>query len=247
MIGANEPSLYGPVIWLGTLHISAATFFAVARHVGGFFPLIDLMPLDLIVTDYCREQEANDYISDFRRSESADIALLALTTTGKTAKGNYAVSFDLLYHNRLYGLIRNEANPRGCIYLIPVPAGKGIVSKSWLDIDNIQLPKDRPEPLILVALVLSRPNTSTKDQGTSCDNEAIGKSLDASNPPLMGNSGPRISEQALIRGPSRKSEKRPRFIQPSIKPRVSRLGQLADATSATVNKDHSSTDQPRIP
>jgi hypothetical protein len=169
----NESPPYSPreyeadpsIVWRGSLLMnSIADFPAVARHIGGadlsqvgphHTPWNDLIPQRLQVAGRIDHEKANQYLCGLRYSTVTDVVVLALTPAGPAATTEFTKLYNYFHSKGRYGVVGNKglANVRDT-YLVPVPPGSGNIPEFLLNLENNQLPENRPEPIVLVTLVI---------------------------------------------------------------------------------------------
>ncbi|KAI9736519.1 MAG: PHD finger protein 3 [Claussenomyces sp. TS43310] len=209
----NESPPYSPaeydsdpsIIWRGTMIMNGvATFPAVARHIGGAdlsnlgsdrVPWTDLIPSKLSVAGRIDHDKASEYLCSLRYSPHTDIVVVALNPTGEAANDEFSKLFDYFQSKNRYGVVGEKglANVRDT-YLIPVPSGPGNVPEFMLNLENNKLPEERPEAMMLVALVIRNqpaPDLPTQYDGNASPSNVM--SYPQRQMSIGGQSGPAIS------------------------------------------------------
>ncbi|KAH8684329.1 SPOC domain-containing protein [Tricladium varicosporioides] len=190
----NESPPYSPaeyssdpeIVWRGSVTMdSIAKFPAVAKHVGGAdlssqIPWTDLLQKELKVAGRIDQGKANEYLCGLRYSAPTDIVIVAVTPTGEAASQEFQTLFDYFHTKKKYGVLTNKSvgNIRDT-YLIPVSASPSDLPDFLPNIDGHQVPENRPEPMILVTLVIRneyQPDPTSAHRG----------SVDAQSPSVMG-------------------------------------------------------------
>ncbi|TVY33251.1 Transcription factor [Lachnellula subtilissima] len=165
----NESPPYSPaeynsdpeIVWRGTVIMdSIAKFPAVAKHIGGAdlsskTPWDDILQKDLRVAGRIDQEKANEYLCSLRYSQPTDIVIVAVTPTGETASQGYQDLFNYFHSKNRYGVLTNKGigNIRDT-YLVPVPASPGSLPDFVINLEGHKIPEERPEPMILVTLVI---------------------------------------------------------------------------------------------
>jgi len=161
---------------------SVAEFPAVARHVAGAdlskldedpTPWSDLIPERLTVAGRIDPEKATTYLCSLRYSSPTDLVVVALTPSGEAATDQFKQLFDYFHTKNRYGVVGNKgiANVRDT-YLVPVPAGTSSPPEFLLNLENNKVLDNRPEPLILVTIVVRNDIPSQPDAARSFDGNA---------------------------------------------------------------------------
>lgn len=189
------------IIWRGTLNMTTvANFTAVARHVGGGDPTSiesgkisweDLIPHRLQVAGRIGQDKANQYLCGLRYSQATDVVIVNLTPSNEAASSEFMGLFDYFQGKNMYGVVGNKgiANVRDT-YLVPVPAGTNAIPEFMLNLEYNELAADRPEPMILIALVI-RHELVLQADGNGSPSAMISHSQRQMS--LGGSSGPAMS------------------------------------------------------
>lgn len=209
----NESPPYSPaeydsdpeIIWRGMVTMdSIAKFPAVAKHVGGAdvtrtanLPMTwnDILQKDLRIAGRIDQDKANEYLCSLRYSPPTDVVVVNLTPTGEVASEGFKTMFDYFYSKSRYGVLTNKGigNIRDT-YLVPVPASPGKLPDFIINLEGHRVPEERPEPMILVALVIRTQweehqqqnfNSSIETQSPSIPNHPVRQlSMSATGPAM---------------------------------------------------------------
>ncbi|KAM3066956.1 Transcription factor bye1 [Clarireedia jacksonii] len=167
--GAESPP-YSPVedkpdpdiVWRGTVIMdSVAKFPAYAKQVAGpdlsrnrmQIPWSELLQKDLKVAGRIDQDRANEYLCGLRYSPPTDVVIVNITATNQSP--DFLALYNYFHDKKRYGVLTNKGlgNVRDT-YLVPVPAGPGNIPDFVVNLAEHKLPEDRPEPSILVTLVV---------------------------------------------------------------------------------------------
>ncbi len=200
-----EPPEYtedSSIVWRGKMIMtSIADFLCVARHVGGANlakfgqSWANLLEDNLNVAGRIDPFRAEEYLCSLRYSQSVDISVVMLSPVGD---GDAAEQYKHLYQHftnkNKYGVLgtkESTANVRDT-YLIPVAPTNvdginGALPEFLQNIANHDVPKQRDEPMLLVALVIRHVNTNNGNGTESPTNRTLSISgQNAAMSPLVG-------------------------------------------------------------
>ncbi|QSZ36184.1 hypothetical protein DSL72_007309 [Monilinia vaccinii-corymbosi] len=166
----NESPPYSPVednpdpdiVWRGTVSMDAvAKFPAYAKQVAGpdlsrnrmQTPWSDLLHKDLKVHGRIDADKANEYLCGLRYSPPSDVIIINITPASESQ--DFLDLYNYFHDKKRYGVLTNKGpgNVRDT-YLVPVPPGPGNIPDFIVNLLEHNLPEDRPEPSILVTLVV---------------------------------------------------------------------------------------------
>jgi len=194
-------------VWRGTVTMdSVAKFPATAKHVAGAdlsghhtqTPWADIMQSDLKVAGRIDQDKANEYLCSIRYSPPTDVVVVALTASGEEATESYFGLFKYFHDKKRYGVLTNKGvgNIRDT-YLVPVPASPDSLPDFIVNLEGHRIPEERPEPLLLVALVIRPELPSQSEQFRSFDGPAEfptpTSSFSAQRHMSLGGGGPQMS------------------------------------------------------
>lgn len=146
------------VVWRGTVTMdSIAKFSAAAKHVGGAnlkIPWTDILQKELKVAGRIDKDKANEYLCSLRYSPPTDVVIVSITPTGDPSPPDFRDLYDYFYTKLRYGVLTNKGvgNVRDT-YLVPV-APSGPIPDFVINLDGHQVPENRTQPMLLVALVV---------------------------------------------------------------------------------------------
>ncbi|KAL3421637.1 SPOC domain-containing protein [Phlyctema vagabunda] len=189
----NESPPYSPaeyssdpeVVWRGSLNMdTVAHFAAVAKHVGGAdlsrqtTSWSDVLDRDLRVAGRIAEEKANEYLCSLRWSPNTDLAVICLTPSGETATTAHQSLFDYFHDKKRYGVLNHKGpgNVRDT-YLVPIPPSPATLPDFMENLEGHKLTAHRPEPIILIALVIRHESNS--------DPKALDGSSGAQSPSVL--------------------------------------------------------------
>lgn len=156
----HDPS----IVWRGQMIMSnVASFSAVGRHIGGAdltlvnepISFSELIPSKLAVAGRIEKEKAEEYLCSLRFSKGTDVVVVALSAAGGAGEEEFMKLYNYFNEKNRYGVVgtKSFANTRDT-YLIPVSAGTGEIPEFMMNLDNNKLPGERPEPMMLVVLVV---------------------------------------------------------------------------------------------
>ena len=165
----NESPPYSPaeyksdpdIVWRGSVKMdSIAKFPAVAKHVGGAdlsrtIPWSNILQKELRVAGRIDQEKANEYLCSLRYSPPTDVVIVNVTATGEAAARGFQDLYNYFQSKNRYGVLINKGvgNIRDT-YLVPVPPNPGNLPDFIINLEGHRVPEIRPEPTILVALVI---------------------------------------------------------------------------------------------
>ncbi|PMD30906.1 SPOC-domain-containing protein [Hyaloscypha variabilis F] len=217
----NESPPYSPaeyssdpeIIWRGAVTMdSIAKFPAVAKHIGGAdisqtIPWSDILQKDLRVAGRIDQEKANEYLCSLRYSPPTDVVVVNVTPTGEAAAQGFSELYDYFQSKTRYGVLTNKGvgNIRDT-YLVPIPPNPGNLPDFIINLEGHRVPEVRPEPMILVALVIRHENHSAPPQGSEGAAESQSPSMIGHPQRQMSMSGPApamspIAPQGSFQGP----------------------------------------------
>jgi hypothetical protein len=165
---------------------SIARFPAVAKHVGGAdmsktIPWSDILQKELRVAGRIDQEKANVYLCSLRYSQLTDIVVVNVTPTGEAAAQSFQELYQYFQSREKYGVLTNKGvgNIRDT-YLIPVPPSPANLPDFLTNLEGHKVPENRPEPTILVTLVI-RSEWQPADNQRNSDGNA-----DAQSPSVTG-------------------------------------------------------------
>ena len=168
----NESPPYSPVeydsdpniVWRGVVTMeSIAKFPAAARHVGGAdltrsstpLPWSDILQKELRIAGRIDQEKANEYLCSLRYSPPTDVVIVNVTPTGEAAARGFKEMFDYFHSKNRYGVLTNKSvgNIRDT-YLVPIAPSPASLPDFIVNLEGHKLPENRPEPTIVIALVI---------------------------------------------------------------------------------------------
>jgi hypothetical protein len=168
----NESPPYSPVeydadpsiIWRGVVTMdSIAKFPALARHIGGAdlsrsstpLPWTDILQKELRIAGRIDQEKANEYLCSLRYSPPTDVVIVNVTPAGEAANRGFKEMFDYFHSKDRYGVLTNKGvgNIRDT-YLVPIAPSPGSLPDFIVNLEGHRLPENRPEPMIVIALVI---------------------------------------------------------------------------------------------
>ncbi|KHJ34932.1 putative spoc domain-containing protein [Erysiphe necator] len=159
-----EHDLDPTIIWRGTVTMdSVANFPAVAKQIGGVditkamtcILWSDVLAKDLKIAGRIDHEKANEYLCSLRYSPPTDLVIVNLSPTGEAHTQAFTDLYDYFQSRNRYGVLTNKGigNIRDT-YLVPVPPSPGKLPDFITNLEGHQIPESRPEPLIIIALVI---------------------------------------------------------------------------------------------
>jgi hypothetical protein len=226
----NESPPYSPaeydsdpeIIWKGMVDMdSIAKFPAVAKHVGGADvtrtanpPMTwgDILQKDLRVAGRIDQDKANEYLCSLRYSPPTDVVVVNITPTGELAVGHFNDMFHYFHSKNRYGVLTNKGigNIRDT-YLVPVPASPGALPDFIINLEGHRIPEDRPENMILVALVI-------RNNWEEQHHQSFNTSMDAQSPSIQNHHVRQLSISGTGTGPAMSPIAPPNASFPNIGP-----------------------------
>ncbi|CAG8978446.1 hypothetical protein HYALB_00013273 [Hymenoscyphus albidus] len=147
------------VVWRGTVTMdSVAKFSAAAKHVGGAHlkvPWTELLQKELKVAGRIDKDKANEYLCSLRYSPPTDVVVVSIAPTGDPSSPDFQDLYNYFYTKLRFGVLSNKGlvgNVRDT-YLVPVAPG-GPIPDFVINLDGHQVPLERTQPILLVALVV---------------------------------------------------------------------------------------------
>ncbi|ATZ58181.1 hypothetical protein BCIN_16g00350 [Botrytis cinerea B05.10] len=209
----NESPPYSPVedpsdpdiVWKGTMSMdSVAKFSAYAKQVAGpdlsrnrmQTPWSELLHKDLKVHGRIDADKANEYLCGLRYSPPSDVIVINITPT--SGSSDFLDLYNYFHDKKRYGVLTNKGpgNVRDT-YLVPVPPGPGNIPDFVVNLAEHNLPEDRPEPSILVTLVVrngwEQPSRLQSFDGATDPHSPLAAGGIAQRQMSMSHSGPGMS------------------------------------------------------
>lgn len=156
--------------WRGTVYFSNVTnpaFPAIGKHIAGGdveklgngLKWTDFLHENLTVQGRVTVESASQYLCGLRYSSTADVCVLLLepaSAAGEVEKDQYINTYRHLSEKKRYAVLSNPSRPELIrdTYLIPVDAGTGPLPEFLTNLEYNNVPLNRPEPLLIVTLVL---------------------------------------------------------------------------------------------
>ncbi|RDW85401.1 hypothetical protein BP5796_03726 [Coleophoma crateriformis] len=165
------------VVWRGSLTMdTVAQFTAIAKHVGGAdlsrqpFTWTDVLHRELRVAGRIAEDKANEYLCGLRWSQNTDLVVISLTPTGEAGIPAHEALFNYFREKKRYGVFspKSPGNVRDT-YLIPVPASPASLPDFMENLEGHKLTGERPDPIMLIALVIRHDWQPTEQRGVGLD------------------------------------------------------------------------------
>ena len=162
---SSVPTSEVPVsdIWQGTVTMSSVgTFAGTARWaaganlgVHGHLPWPDVLPPNLLIEGRIAIDKANNYLSGLQWSRTTDLAIVAIKPASDNDRRGFDKLFDYFTTRDRYGVVTKPHNvPRlRDMYLVPLEAGRGSKADFLELLDECHLDDDRPERVLLIAIV----------------------------------------------------------------------------------------------
>ncbi|CAD6500534.1 BgTH12-06244, partial [Blumeria graminis f. sp. triticale] len=195
------------IIWRGTVTMdSVAEFPAIARHIGGVditqsmtsIQWSDVLAKDLKIAGRIDYEKANEYLCSLRYSPPTDLVVVKLSSTNDIHDQAFTDLYDYFQHRTRYGVLTNKGvgNIRDT-YLVPVPPTPGKLPDFIINLEGHQIPEQRAEPMIVIALVIrnewqpgpdsqlyQRGNDSNPDSRSSVPRQHRSASVTGSGPQM---------------------------------------------------------------
>lgn len=165
----NESPPYSPaeyptdpdVVWKGAVVMdSIAKFSAVAKHVAGAdlsktMSWNALLPKELKIAGRISVDHANEYLCSLRYSPQTDVVVVEINRHGDSSVQDVKALYDYFTSKGRYGVLTSKGvgNVRDT-YLIPLEPSPAPLPDFITNLEGHRIPEDRPEPGILVALVI---------------------------------------------------------------------------------------------
>lgn len=214
----NESPPYSPIedipdpdlVWRGTVSMDGvAKFPAYAKQVAGpdlsrnrmQTPWSDLLNKDLKVHGRIDEDKANEYLCGLRYSPPSDVIIINITPASPSSE--FLDMYNYFHDKKRYGVLANKGpgNVRDT-YLVPVPPGPGNIPDFVVNLSEHKLPEDRPEPSLLVTLVVrngwQQPSQLQGLDGTADPQSPLTAGGFAQRQMSMSHSGPAMSPSPLV-------------------------------------------------
>ncbi|KAI9640585.1 Transcription factor bye1 [Ciborinia camelliae] len=214
----NESPPYSPVednpdpdiVWRGTVSMdSIAKFPAYAKQIAGpdlsrnrmQTPWSELLHKDLKVHGRIDADKANEYLCGLRYSPPSDVIILNITSA--SGSPDFLDLYNYFHDKKRYGVLTNKGpgNVRDT-YLVPVPPGPGNIPDFVVNLLEHNLPEDRPEPSILVTLVVrngwEQPSRIQSFDGASDPHSPLTAGGVAQRQMSMNHSGPAMSPSPVV-------------------------------------------------
>lgn len=180
---SNDSPPYSPaahdsdpdIIWHGSVAMdSIAKFPAIAKHIAGVdiktVPWSDILLKELKVAGRIDQEKANEYLCSLRYSPPTDVVVVNITPTGELATEGFQALYNYFNTKNRYGVLTNKGtgNVRDT-YLVPVPPSPQSLPDFITNLEGHKVPEHRPEPMVLVALVIRNdiPGESQPDASPS--------------------------------------------------------------------------------
>ncbi|KAB8293760.1 hypothetical protein EYC80_009245 [Monilinia laxa] len=214
----NESPPYSPVednpdpdiVWRGTVSMDAvAKFPAYAKQVAGpdlsqnrmQTPWSELLHKDLKVHGRIDADKANEYLCGLRYSPPSDVIIINITPASESQ--DFLDLYNYFHDKKRYGVLTNKGpgNVRDT-YLVPVPPGPGNIPDFVVNLLEHNLPEDRPEPSILVTLVVrngwEQPSRIQSFDGASDPHSPLTAGGVAQRQMSINHSGPAMSPSPVV-------------------------------------------------
>jgi len=149
------------VVWKGTVVMdSVSKYSAVAKHVAGAdlsktMPWNDLLPKELKIAGRISVDHANEYLCSLRYSPQTDVVVVEISPFGEATAQDVKNLYDYFTSKSRYGVLTSKGlgNVRDT-YLIPLEPSPAPLPDFITNLEGHRIPENRPEPSILVALVI---------------------------------------------------------------------------------------------
>lgn len=240
------------IIWRGTVTMDPiARFPVVAKQVGGTnmsktVSWTDILQKELRVADRIDREKANAYLCSLQYSPLTDIVVVNIILTREAVAQSFQELYQYFQSREKYGVLTNKgAGNIHTIYLIPVPPSPANLPDFLTNLKGHRVPENRPEPLILVTLVICSEYQPGNNQQSS-DANAKARSPSVMGRPQcqmsMSGTGPARSpmapQGAFGAPPSAEQATHPQFSsgrqQQSVEVAVGILGDYIEAPTVIV-------------
>lgn len=187
----NDSPPYSPtenldpdVVWQGHLMMTnLADITTVAKYAGGAdlskvkgISWKDLIPPLLTVAGRIPEEKAVPYLCGLRYNNQIDLVVTSLSPANNSdasARSQFLAVVNYFDSKKRYGVIgeRKLGNVRDT-YLVPVPAGNGPLPEILENIEDHLIPRNRPDPTLLMVFVVRDENIPLQTQATPTPSSA---------------------------------------------------------------------------